>query len=141
VHISDLVALYALITTKVLQGEEIPSGERGNYFGFNHRSPTWAVMDRIAVSLHSRGLVPDASVKTWPSYKMAAEAMQLPELYIKPMSISTGDLVPVNGYKIGWKPEWTEERFLESIDDLVQAALDLDTVKTSRYDVLMAAEK
>ncbi|KAF2181555.1 NAD(P)-binding protein [Zopfia rhizophila CBS 207.26] len=141
VHISDLVSLYALLTTKILQKEPMPSGEQGHYFGFNHRSPYWAVMDRIATSLHARGLVADASVKTWPSYKMAAEAMSLPELYIRAMCTSTGDLVPVNAYKIGWQPEWTEERYLADIDAEVQAALDLDMIKSSRYDTLLSAEK
>jgi hypothetical protein len=141
VHISDLVSLYALLTTKMLQKKSIPSGSHGYYFAFTHRSPYWAVMDRIAVALHARGLIPDASVKTWPSYKMAAEAMQLPELYLSGMCMSAGDPVPVNPYKIGWQPEWTEERFLELIDAEVQAALDFDTVKTSRYETLLSAEK
>jgi hypothetical protein len=139
VHISDLVALYALIVTKILQEEPIPSGPTGTYFGFAHRSPSYALMERIAVALHVRGLVTDASVKTWPSYKAAAEALALPELYIKPMCMSSGDLISVNPYSIGWQPEWDEKRYLAEIDAEVQAALDLNTVKSSRYERLMSA--
>jgi hypothetical protein len=141
VHVSDLVALYTLIVTKIVQKELIPSGRQGYYFAFAHRSPTHALMDRIATALYKRGLVIDTSVKTWPNYTLAAEALALPELYIKAMCMSTGDLIPVNPYKIGWKPEWDEKRCLASIDDQVQAALDLDTVKASRYDTLLTSEK
>jgi hypothetical protein len=141
VHISDLVALYALVVTKVLQKELIPSGRQGHYFGFAHRSPTHALMDRIATALYTRGLVTDTGVTTWPNYSVAADASALPELYIKSMCMSTGDLVPVNPYTIDWKPEWDEKRYLAGIDDEVQAALHLDTVPVSRYDTLLAAEE
>jgi len=141
VHISDLISLYALLTTKILQKSPIPSGEKGHYFAFNHRAPAWALMDRIATALYSRGLVSTSDVKTWPSYKVAAKDLHLPETYIQAMCCSTGDLEPVNAYELGWQPEWSEERYLASIDDEVQAALDLDTGKASRYDLLLAAEE
>lgn len=37
----------------------------------------------------------------------------------------------VNGYKLGWQPKWTQEMFLESIDDEVQDVLELDTAQPS----------
>jgi hypothetical protein len=141
VHISDLVALYALLTTKILQNEPIPSGEKGHYFAFTHRAPFWALMDRIATALHTRGLIPSTEVKTWESYDVAAKSLNLPRAYVQAMCCSSGDQVPVNGYELGWKPEWNEERFLANVDTEVQAALDLDTVKTSPYDLLFDAEK
>lgn len=136
VHIADLVELYALLTTKILQKESIPSGEHGYYFAFSHRSPWWAVLERIAAALHARGLIADASVKVWPDYDVAAKSLQLPRQYIVPMTMSTGEMVAVNPYKIGWQPKWNEEHYLASIDDEVQAALEFDTVTASRYDSL-----
>lgn len=53
----------------------------------------------------------------------------------------SGDLVPVNAYRLGWKPKWDEEQFLASIDDEVQAVLELDTVKATIFDLLTSADK
>ncbi len=48
----------------------------------------------------------------------------------------SGDIVPINAPKLGWKPTWDEKRFFESIDDEIQAVQDLDTVKLSLFDSL-----
>jgi hypothetical protein len=53
----------------------------------------------------------------------------------------SGDMVAVNAYKIGWKPEWDEKRFLECMDDEVVAVLELDTVKASVFSALLADDK
>ena len=49
----------------------------------------------------------------------------------------SGDFVPVNAAKLGWKPEWDQERFFENIDDEVQAVLELDTVKQTIFNSLL----
>jgi hypothetical protein len=46
-------------------------------------------------------------------------------------------MVPVNVFKLGWKPEWDEERFLKNIDAEVQDALELDHYKPSAYDTFI----
>lgn len=50
-------------------------------------------------------------------------------------------MVAVNAYKIGWKPKWDEKRFLECMDDEVVAVLELDTVKASVFNTLLANDK
>ncbi|CRG90930.1 hypothetical protein PISL3812_07977 [Talaromyces islandicus] len=135
-HISDLVALYVLLLEKCLRKEPIPTGDRGYYFAMAHRAPWWEVMQRLAKGLYARGLVSEPDVHTWPSDKMAAEYLQLPLLYIRPMGTSSGDLVPINAYRLGWEPKWTMERFLDSMDDEIQAVLDLDKGQTSIFGVL-----
>ena len=48
----------------------------------------------------------------------------------------SGDIVPVNAHKLGWKPEWDEKRFLESLDDEVLDVLELDDSSTAVFDSL-----
>lgn len=45
-------------------------------------------MEGLAKSLYARGLVTDPEVKIWPSYEVAADALEFPVLYIKPMTMS-----------------------------------------------------
>jgi hypothetical protein len=119
VHLSDLVSLFTVLVTRILQHEDIPSGEQGYYFGFNHRSPFWAMLDRIAVALHKRGLVPTSETKSYPSHKSGADSLGFPEQFISAMCMSSGDLVAVNGYKLGWQPKWDEKRYLDHMDEEV----------------------
>ncbi|KAH8898668.1 NAD(P)-binding protein [Thozetella sp. PMI_491] len=140
-HISDVVELYALIAEKALQKESIPSGKEGYYFAMVHRSPWWATMEKIAQSLYARGLVTEPKAETWPSYEKAAENLGWPSLYIRAMGTSSGELIPVNGGKIGWQPKWDEKRYLESLDDEVQAVLDLDTGHADLFEVLLTSDK
>ncbi|KAJ0382175.1 hypothetical protein COL922a_013087 [Colletotrichum nupharicola] len=128
---ADLVELYRLLTENILLGKPIPSGREGYYFATVHRVPWWDVMDRIAVAMHARGLVDEPTTKVWPIYDVAADTLGFPRLYIRAMGTSNGELVAVNGYKLGWQPKWTQEMFLESIDDEVQDVLELDTAQTS----------
>lgn len=88
-HISDLVALYALLVERILKGDPVPSGEKGYYFAMAHRSPWWDAMQRIAEAMHARGLVNEPKAKTWPSYEMAAESVGYPLLYIRAIGTST----------------------------------------------------
>ncbi|XXG95183.1 hypothetical protein Hte_001443 [Hypoxylon texense] len=134
VHISDLVAFYALLIEKILQKEQIPSGEDGYYFVMAHRAPWWAIMQRVAEALYARGLVAEPKTQTWPSYDVAADTLGFPRLFMKAIGTSSGELVAVNAYRLGWQPKWDEERFLDSIDDEVQAVLELDNIKPSLFD-------
>jgi hypothetical protein len=88
VHISDLVAFYALLTEKILQKEPIPSGEKGYYFAIAHRTHWWDVMQRLAKVLHAHGLVAEPKADIWPSYEMAAEYLGFPRLYVRAMGTS-----------------------------------------------------
>ena len=46
-------------------------------------------------------------------------------------------MIAVNAYKLGWQPSWNQQKFLESIDDEVQAVQELDTIKPSLFDSLL----
>ncbi|WQF88868.1 Putative NAD-dependent epimerase/dehydratase, NAD(P)-binding domain superfamily [Colletotrichum destructivum] len=139
-HVTDLAALYVLLIEKILQGDPIPSDEVGIYFGVAYTMSWWKVMSAIARALHSRGLVKDLEPQFWPSYDTAADELGWPRAYIRGMGASSPQLIPRNADKIGWKPEWDESRFMESIDDEVQDALDLDTGTTSLYDSVQASK-
>ncbi|CAM1505956.1 Fc.00g115930.m01.CDS01 [Cosmosporella sp. VM-42] len=138
IHISDLTALYALLVEKILQKEPIPSGEKGYYFAVAHRVPWWAVMQGLAEGLHARGLVAEPKAQIWSSDEMAAEYLGFPLQYVRAMGTSSGDLVPVNARRLGWQPKWDQDRFLASIDDEIEAGLELDTVKNTLFDALLA---
>jgi hypothetical protein len=87
--VEDLANLYTLILEKVIQGEPIPSGEKGYYFAMAHRSPMWSVAERLAASLYKQGLVDSTEVKVWPSDQKAAEELGFPALYIRAMCTSS----------------------------------------------------
>ncbi|KFA72092.1 hypothetical protein S40288_02263 [Stachybotrys chartarum IBT 40288] len=137
VHVDDLTDLYALLLEKIIQGEELPSGESGYYFAFAHKIDWWKTMDGLAKALHARGLVDEPTVKTWPSWDVASEELKFPRPYIKAMGASNGELIAENGYKVGWQPKWDEKRFMDSLDDEVQAVLELDTRQTTVFDALI----
>ncbi|OTA57508.1 hypothetical protein K449DRAFT_437377 [Hypoxylon sp. EC38] len=140
VHISDLTAFYALLMEKILNKEPILSGEKGYYFAFAHRQPWWEVMQRLANALYARELVAEPKGQVWPSYEMAAEVLGFPHMHIRAIGTSSGQLVPVNAYRLGWQPKWDKERFLESLDDEVQAVLELDTIKPTLFDSLLSSD-
>ncbi|KAJ3535359.1 hypothetical protein NM208_g1129 [Fusarium decemcellulare] len=133
-HISDMSALFVLLLEKILRGESVPHGEEGYYFAMAHRSPYWKVMEGLAKGLYSRGLVTEPTVQVWPDDDMASENLGFPRTYIRAIGTSRGDLVPVNAFKLGWKPKWDEKRFLDSIDDEIAAVEELDTIKMSLFD-------
>ncbi|KAI1448839.1 NAD(P)-binding protein [Annulohypoxylon stygium] len=133
VHITDLVGLYALMVEKILQKEPIPSGEKGYYFATVHSAPWWEIMQRIADVLYARGLVKEPKVQVWPSWEEAADVLGFPRPFIRAIGSSKGDFVPVNAYQLGWKPQWDQQRFLNSMEEEVQAVLDLDTIKPTLF--------
>lgn len=78
VHVSDLMKFYTLLVEKISDGEDLPNGENGYYFPVAHQFGWWETLDRLASSMHARGLVKDAVVRTWPSDEVAAESLGLP---------------------------------------------------------------
>jgi hypothetical protein len=85
VHISDLTALYALLTEKILLKESIPSGEQGYYFAIAHKTHWWDVMERLAERLFARGLVDHPTAEVWSSDDVAAENLGFPRAYLRAM--------------------------------------------------------
>ncbi|KAF4979131.1 hypothetical protein FZEAL_4621 [Fusarium zealandicum] len=139
-HISDLTALYMILLKNILKGNPVPTGKNGYYFALAHKCPWWKVMDGLAEGLYSRGLITEPEVKVWPSYDIAADTLGFPRLYIRAIGTSNGEQIVVNPYKLGWKPEWDEEKFLNSLDDEIQAVQELDTVKMSLFDSVITSD-
>ncbi|KIX01887.1 uncharacterized protein Z518_07826 [Rhinocladiella mackenziei CBS 650.93] len=137
VHISDLTALYALLVDKILQNEPIPSGKEGYYFATAHRASWWDVLQGLANGLYARGLVGEPELRIWPSDRTAAERLEFPVPYVRAMCTSSGDIVAENAYRLGWQPKWDEKRYLESMDDEIQAVQELDTVKPTIFASLI----
>lgn len=54
---------------------------------------------------------------------------------------SRENVIAENAYKIGWKPAWDKERFLESMDDEVEAVIELGKAKSSLIGSLFDSAK
>ncbi|KAI1312330.1 hypothetical protein F5Y03DRAFT_339868 [Xylaria venustula] len=138
VHISDLAEYYVLLVKKILQGEKLPSGEEGFFFAVAHEAGWWDITQALASALHARGLVTDPTAKVWPSDDLAAEALELPRQYVRLMHTARVTIDYKNGYPLGWKPKWDEQKLLASMDEEVEATLQLDKGRSSLFDVLKA---
>ncbi|KAI0428422.1 hypothetical protein F5Y09DRAFT_288621 [Xylaria sp. FL1042] len=136
VHISDLAEYYVLVLKKILQGEQLPSGEEGYYFAVAHEAGWWNIADSLASALHARGLVTEPTAKIWPSDDMAAEALELPRQYVRLMHTARVTIDYENGYPLGWQPKWNQQRLLASMDEEIAATLRHDKGKTSLFDAL-----
>ncbi|KAF6831620.1 nad dependent epimerase dehydratase family protein [Colletotrichum plurivorum] len=137
VHILDLVSLYALLTEKILLREPVPSGRNGYHFVFSHRVRWSAVTRRLAEILHARGLVEKPEVRLWPSFDAAADALGFPRLYMEAIGTSSGDLVSVKPYRLGWQPKWDEEKFMASLEGEVRDALEFGSVQPTLFNDLL----
>ncbi|KAI1428255.1 hypothetical protein F5Y12DRAFT_48146 [Xylaria sp. FL1777] len=136
VHISDLADYYVLILKKISQGEKLPSGEEGYYFAVAHEVGWWNIAQSLASALYTRGLVTEPTAKIWPSDDMAAEALGLPRQYVRLMHTARVTIDYENGYPLGWKPKWDQQKLLASMDEEVAATLWHDKGKTSLFDAL-----
>ncbi|KAL9609303.1 MAG: hypothetical protein Q9167_005921 [Letrouitia subvulpina] len=141
VHISDITALYGRIIQKILKKEAIPNGTEGYYFAVAHELHWWEVLDRLAVALNARGLVTDTKTQLWPSDEVAAETLGVPVQFVQTLWNSGDNIVSENKHRLGWKPVWTKDRFLQNIDDEIEAVLELGKAKSSLIGSLFEAAK
>jgi nucleoside-diphosphate-sugar epimerase len=120
VHIADLVILYEVILSKILEGTPIPSGKQGIYFS-ETGDYTWRSMaEGLAAELHRQGVLKMAEVKE-VSLKEGAELwsggdLQLGELGFASNSRSRAEL----SRELGWKPVRTRGDFRESFREEVE---------------------
>lgn len=49
----------------------------------------------------------------------------------------SGQQVAVNPYLLGWQPKWNQKRFLDSIDDEIQAALDEKPLESTLFNTIL----
>lgn len=50
-------------------------------------------------------------------------------------------IIPENGIKIGWKPKWDEKRFLDNINDEIDAVVENGKAKSRLMDSLFVASR
>ncbi|KAJ5167023.1 uncharacterized protein N7482_005804 [Penicillium canariense] len=137
VHISDLTALYGLIVEHILRGETVPSGREGYYFALAHDMFLGEVGDHLARALCDRGLISDSKTHNYSDPEAAAESLGVPAPFVQMLWDSGPDIIAELPHSIGWKPEWNKERFLQDVDDEVQAVVDLGKAKSSLVDSLL----
>ncbi|KAL4860572.1 hypothetical protein BDV12DRAFT_204901 [Aspergillus spectabilis] len=125
VHISDLTALYRLIINRILCGESetIPQNKEGYYFALAHDLFLGDVLDHLWLSLYSRGLVTDARTRIYPSDQIAVESLDVPKKFVQTLWNSGDNMVAEIPRRIGWRPAWGKKRFIENIDDEIDAAM------------------
>ncbi|KAL4778429.1 hypothetical protein BJX76DRAFT_143798 [Aspergillus varians] len=139
VHISDLTALYSRIIETLLQDEPLPSDKEGYYFALAHDIFFGDVLDHLAIALKARGLVTDSEARIYPNNKVASELLGVPEQFVTALWNSGDNIVAEVPFKIGWKPQWTKERFFDNINDEIDAALELGKAKSTLIDSLWRA--
>ncbi|CZR68672.1 uncharacterized protein PAC_18571 [Phialocephala subalpina] len=134
VHISDLVAFYRLLLEGILQKQSLPSGELGYYFPLAHDLNWGEALAHVAVALNARGLVTDSKARIWASDEVAAQALHIPLTFLHILYNSSSKSIAENKYKLGWEPKWNKERFLQSMDDEVQAVIEANGARSSLLD-------
>lgn len=51
------------------------------------------------------------------------------------------NIIAENPHRIGWQPTWNKDRFLENIDDEIEAVVELGKAKSSLIDSLFIAAR
>lgn len=132
VHIKDLGDLYMLILDKLINGNNIPKGKEGYYFGSYTvqnedsitKEPTdiehyWSdVSEAIAKNLYDRKQISKTGVAQLKPDEVVklAKGDEFSPYYWSTNSRSRGE----NGIKIGWKPKYVDAKiFWDSISEEV----------------------
>ena len=56
-------------------------------------------------------------------------------------SNSSENIISENKRRLGWKPVWNKDRFLQNIDDEIEAVLELGKAKSSLIDSLFESAR
>lgn len=75
IHVTDLANLYELLIGKILDGEPVPSGERGIYFTVSGEHQWKDIASGIAIVGHALGVLPSADIKSISLEDAAAKWM------------------------------------------------------------------
>ena len=49
------------------------------------------------------------------------------------------DIIPERAFSIGWKPTWNNDRFLQNINDEIEAVIQLGSAKSSLIESFLKA--
>ncbi|CAI7569276.1 unnamed protein product [Penicillium discolor] len=136
VHISDLTSLYGRIIENILQGKPLPTGREGYYFALAHYLQLGEVLDHLAIQLKARDLITDSKTKIYLNDEAAASSLGIPVPFVRPLWNSGDNIIAEIPHRIGWRPMWNKERFLQNIDDEIQAVVEHGKAKSSLIDSL-----
>ncbi|KAF2111047.1 hypothetical protein BDV96DRAFT_650649 [Lophiotrema nucula] len=139
VHISDLTGFYERIVSKILLGENIPSGVQGYYFAQAFDVSWWEILDHLTTVLHSRGVVADAQPQIWRSHEDAAAGLDIPVEFVKILWNSNANIIGEKKKFLGWTPDYDKARLLHGMDAEVDAVLELGEAKSSLIESLHKA--
>lgn len=128
VHVVDLAELYELLLTKVLAGEDPPSGEKGIYFSENGYHTWRAVSESVAkAGLKLRALntaeIKELSLEEWGAGGSSAVLpanLQTTELGFASRARGLSDLAK----SLGWKPRYGDKEWEEHFEDDFRAVLE-----------------
>ncbi|KAE9362934.1 NAD(P)-binding protein [Stipitochalara longipes BDJ] len=111
VHIADLASLYEIVLSRVIKGEDIPSGENGILFSGTGRY-TWIELSRgIAGALFKLGAIKTDEVKS-TSIEEAADRWSGGLLLRAELGFASNSrTTPEVSRGLGWEPQKTEEDF------------------------------
>ncbi|OHE99292.1 NAD dependent epimerase/dehydratase [Colletotrichum orchidophilum] len=124
VHVTDLALLFELVLSKVLLGEEIPSGRRGIYFS-NTGSHSWkdlaALVGKAGVSL---GVLKSAEPRSVSLEEAGSRWLNATPQIAEMNYAAHSATKPVLAPELGWKPKKTEVDWEESFVEAFQMALE-----------------
>ncbi|KAF4628389.1 hypothetical protein G7Y89_g9763 [Cudoniella acicularis] len=109
VHIADLAKLYEILLTKILNGEEVPSGEKGIIFSSSGRY-SWAELSHgVADALFTLGAIKTRDVKSL-TLEEAAEKWAGGLVFHAELGFASNSRTDsVVSRQLGWKPQKTVE--------------------------------
>lgn len=110
VHIADLCALYELVLSRILKGDDLPSNRKGLYFNETGHHTWREISERVAKTGKQAGILPTDEVREITSEE-AIDVLNCPAevsvLGFASQSRSKADLARA----IGWRPTRTRADF------------------------------
>jgi nucleoside-diphosphate-sugar epimerase len=129
VHIEDLTKLYELLLTKVLNGEDVPSGKRGIFFSETGDYTWLELATGLAQELYSQGVLKTPQVNHI-SLDEAAEQWGGNAQFIELGFASNARTKAELSRELGWKPTRTKEDFVKNFREEVEVVV-AEQVETS----------
>ncbi|RYP08973.1 hypothetical protein DL765_008616 [Monosporascus sp. GIB2] len=131
VHIDDLVTFYEMVLARIVEGKEVPYGEKGILFTDGGEFAWTELYEGVAKALKKRGKLATEELQTL-SLKEAAEIFTGGDEYSVEVGFASsararGDI----GREWGWEPRKTHSDFLNTFE--VEADAVLEAGKSLNY--------
>ncbi|KAH7884543.1 hypothetical protein F5I97DRAFT_1469634 [Phlebopus sp. FC_14] len=115
VHIDDLASLYICIFETALDNPQLQHGREGLYFGASDEESMGVIARVVAEELHAEGLGRDAAPTVFTEAEVA-------KYFGGPFMGNNARARGERGRTIGWKPLYTTEDMLDSIEGEIKAS-------------------